>query len=157
LDDGSEQKRYWRHVKNKRNLKHFLFNISAGKKGTKRGSLTSKFQFSPPKKTNFFQVSNLILATKMLLEDKRKRDIQMAQKGFVKNRILNMHKSHSFEHTTSKYRDSVYKHINNSDIYRPTVFGIDKERKEDVEIQIGAKSARGIDVRPDTIDEELGG
>lgn len=42
MRDESEAKRYWRHVKNKKNVDHFMFNISAGKKGVRRKSLRSK-------------------------------------------------------------------------------------------------------------------
>lgn len=45
LDDGSEAKRYWRHVKNKKNIEHFIFKISKGKYGTERKNLGSKLNF----------------------------------------------------------------------------------------------------------------
>ena len=53
MDDGSEAKRYWRHVKNKKNVDHFLFHLSQGKKGNRRGSLRSKFHFDKISISNF--------------------------------------------------------------------------------------------------------
>jgi hypothetical protein len=89
------------------------------------------------------------------VQDNKLRQEYIKKPGFIRNRFLRIKKSHSFEITESKNRKEFYSKINQSNIFKPDIFGLLQTDIKCVEIQMCAKSARSIQIRSPTIQHEV--